>query len=423
MRKKDTKKYIDDFNQKLDRIEANKKRQEDRTKSTELKKLIAGVNSYQQITSKKQSRVNVLLKKLIKKFDKRKPPIVNVSPPKVIVKPKTPRVKVTVPDVIVPEIKIPPANVDVNIPDEMKIKKPSWLGKLYDNRLFGILSALLNQLKGFSWPTEPSNAIPVRLSDGNKFYKAVAGAVSKISGSMGVYAYKNKAGNAQVEMESDGSVPVAIKSGGTIGGATEAKQDDIISELSDLFTELLGKLEAGESIDVGNFPVDFPDSAVLVELQNKATSAKQLPNNHDVTVSNPTADPETGLAKESKQLADNHWVAVSNPTTDPETGLAKESKQLANDHDVNVSNQISGFATSAKQDTLLARTVYQYEYMGKQSSGNYEYFGFKENGGTHWKIMRKDITDDSNWQYAYDSAGWVTAWVNPVILSYNDPPN
>lgn len=32
-----------------------------------------------------------------------------------------------------------------------------------------------------------------------------------------------------------------------------------------------------------------------------ATSAKQLPNNHQVTISNPTADPETGLAKEAKQ--------------------------------------------------------------------------------------------------------------------------
>jgi len=42
-----------------------------------------------------------------------------------------------------------------------------------------------------------------------------------------------------------------------------------------------------------------------------ATSAKQLADDHNVTVSNPTADPETGLATSAKQLADGHGVAAS----------------------------------------------------------------------------------------------------------------
>ena len=69
-----------------------------------------------------------------------------------------------------------------------------------------------------------------------------------------------------------------------------------------------------------------------------ATALKQLADNHQVTVSNPTADPETGLATSAKQLADNHNVTVSNPTADPETGLATSAKQLADGHNVVVTS-------------------------------------------------------------------------------------
>jgi len=65
----------------------------------------------------------------------------------------------------------------------------------------------------------------------------------------------------------------------------------------------------------------------------------------------------------------------------------------------------------------------KYEYMGKQASGDYEYMGFKENGGTNWKVMRKDTTDDSAWKYAYGTSGWTTAWADPTTLSFDDPPD
>jgi len=95
------------------------------------------------------------------------------------------------------------------------------------------------------------------------------------------------------------------------------------------------------------------DVNATVDTTGLALEAKQLADNHQVTVSNPTADPETGLATSVKQLADNHQVTVSNPTADPETGLATSLKQLANDHDVNVTNMIpaveTGLATSVKQ--------------------------------------------------------------------------
>ena len=58
-----------------------------------------------------------------------------------------------------------------------------------------------------------------------------------------------------------------------------------------------------------------------------ATSAKQLPNDHDVTVSNMIPAVETGLATSAKQLADDHNVTVSNMISDVETGLATSDNQ------------------------------------------------------------------------------------------------
>jgi hypothetical protein len=66
------------------------------------------------------------------------------------------------------------------------------------------------------------------------------------------------------------------------GGATEGKQDDILTALAALLTELNGKLEAGQDVELGavslaaletvhsivdNWPGDFPDADVLAKLE------------------------------------------------------------------------------------------------------------------------------------------------------------
>ena len=53
-------------------------------------------------------------------------------------------------------------------------------------------------------------------------------------------------------------------------------------------------------------PVALPEATVTAltppaAITGFATEAKQLPDGHNVTVANPTANPETGLAKETKQ--------------------------------------------------------------------------------------------------------------------------
>lgn len=106
-------------------------------------------------------------------------------------------------------------------------------------------------------------------------------------GSKGVLAVEivDASGN---QITSFGADIVGLKdtSDTPIDPATETKQDDII-------TELEKKADVDETQPVSAAGLPLPTGA--------ATSAKQLADDHNVTVSNPTADPETGLATSANQ--------------------------------------------------------------------------------------------------------------------------
>ncbi len=62
-----------------------------------------------------------------------------------------------------------------------------------------------------------------------------------------------------------------------------------------------------------------------------------------------------------------------------------------------------------------------YGYIGTKTSGTYTYFGFKEKGGTRYKVTRQNSADESAWKYAYGLSGWDAAWADPTALSFDDP--
>jgi hypothetical protein len=148
--------------------------------------------------------------------------------------------------------------------------------------------------------------------------------------------------------------------GSTIGPATEAKQDDIIAAINALsiggggtqYTE--GDTDAtitGTAFmweDAANTLVSVSSTKPLpvsasIDTTGLATSAKQLADNHNVTVSNhpsefplpaaqiTTLTPPaaiTGFATSAKQLADNHNVTVSNfPASQAVTGTFYQATQ------------------------------------------------------------------------------------------------
>ena len=81
-----------------------------------------------------------------------------------------------------------------------------------------------------------------------------------------------------------------------------------------------------------------------------ATSAKQLPDNHNVTVSNIASTPViTGFSTSAKQLPDGHAVAVNNLPTE----YALPTAQVTT---LTPPAAITGFATSAKQTDASQKT-------------------------------------------------------------------
>lgn len=100
------------------------------------------------------------------------------------------------------------------------------------------------------------------------------------------------------------------------------------------------------AVTVGNFPAWVASEATLAAVRDRADfplPAAQVTALKAVTVTNPTANPETGLAKDatlaavrdrgtfplpSTQVTDLKTVTVANPTANPEVGLAKETTLL-----------------------------------------------------------------------------------------------
>jgi len=78
-----------------------------------------------------------------------------------------------------------------------------------------------------------------------------------------------------------------------INPSTEDKQDDIITALGGI-----GPNDGLTDTELRATAVPTTESNPITGF---ATSVKQLADNHQVTVSNPTADPETGLATSAKQ--------------------------------------------------------------------------------------------------------------------------
>lgn len=252
-----------------------------------------------------------------------------------------------------PEVKIPPFP-KVEIPPFPKIPEP--LSEVSIKNLEKLISK------------DPQRYVPVRLSDGKRFYQAIeeltvsASRAQAFSDSKGVrqQALVDEDRHVQVDVLTLPSVELEAKD--IQIGAVEIKDSDTDSRAT-----------VGEN----GLEVEVKKSALP---NGAATSAKQ---------------------DTAKGVLDNIKTNTDNLTADP--------------------------ATSAKQDDIITAidglVEIAYEYMGKQTSGDYEYMGFKENGGTNWKVIRKDTTDDSAWAYCYGTSGWTTAWADPTALSFDDPPD
>lgn len=111
-------------------------------------------------------------------------PIVNVAP-----------AKVNVPPVDLSQIKI-------NFPTEMSIKKPSWLSSPFDQSVIvKVLGEVRDAIKNFVFPSRADKPISVRLTDGEKFYRAMGGGYS--SGGNTLFQFKKANNEASAGLVDD----------------------------------------------------------------------------------------------------------------------------------------------------------------------------------------------------------------------------
>lgn len=145
--------------------------------------------------------------------------------PQIVVSP-TP-VEVKVPEIIVPEVKIPAINipkhdapkVDIKYPEEMKIAKPSWISGLFDmKQIIDKLSDIRKEIGSIEikLPTNASNPISVRLSDGEKFYRAMGGVISSIGNNFPFQKSDQSTKAALVDDEGNQFVKIVGATEGTV---------------------------------------------------------------------------------------------------------------------------------------------------------------------------------------------------------------
>jgi hypothetical protein len=253
---------------------------------------------------------------------------------------------------------------------EIEVKKPNWLKQFSLNELLNSLGELFSNLLNRRFKVDleeyrsAKSPIAVRISDGNGFISKLVNGVSGIIST--AFPFTDSSGKAKAaRVDNDGTQQVRLTNPGDIEVGDVKVTDSVLpdgasteSTLQDVLTELGNKTE--------------PTDVQLVEEQNPL----------DIST----------LAKESMQLPDNHNVTVSNQVDISE--LVKENKF----------------------------PFENYQFMGDQEIGDYTYILNKEYQGTSWYVMRIK-TSDNTIAYAYGTSGFDAIKADPTSGSYGDPPD
>jgi len=185
----DIQEILDEISSDLEETTKADKKKTSKELNVKLDKLIEVTRDSLDISSGKSQEIVDAISRIKTEVQA---PMVTVEPPEVNVPPIViPEIKL--PKITIPEIKIP--DVIVKMPTEMGIKKPTWLASIIDlTPITDRLESLIGQLALFVLPKTASNPISVRLSDGEKFYKAIGGAIAAAAGA--VFPFK-KSDNSQ----------------------------------------------------------------------------------------------------------------------------------------------------------------------------------------------------------------------------------
>lgn len=228
----------DEFLELLDEINSELSEQKEEEKTATTKELNNKLDTLASLTEKDMTISESKSQEIVDAINriKMEAPQVNVAPPEV---------NVTVPEIKIPEIKVPPVIVPetkVVMPDEMKIKKPSWIDSIFPIKpLIEKLNSIQTSIDTFTVKSSVIDPIAVRLSDGNKFYRAMGGVMSAISN---LFPYIGPDGKEiQALVDADGNQQVDIVNTATVKLGDEPQLDAFnrlrISQVETIFDSKL----------------------------------------------------------------------------------------------------------------------------------------------------------------------------------------
>lgn len=224
------------------------------------------------------------------------------------------------------------------------------------------------------WPKKPQDAIPVVLTEKTKkeFYNAISSLPFFGGGG------NNNGSGSSIDISGLATKDLQQSLIDAINNI-EINADSINLNTDDLET----LLDAIKSILEGTIKIEEQNP---LDISGLATSAKQLPDNHNVTVSNQIDQPTTpsdtqpveeqnpidvsGLATSAKQLPDNHQVAVSNIASTPViTGFATSSNQTNGSQQTKIKETVPTDSTKNNASLALGYTGSNLTTLTKTISG------------------------------------------------------
>lgn len=205
---------LDIIDEILLKISNDKKKKQDDKEEASSQRLVDKLQDLIEATNANKAISSGIATPIIEAIEKIKLdipyPNVQVEPPKVIV--TVPEIKI--PQIIIPEIKVP----DVVMPKEIEIKKPFWLKIEPLKPIIDSITEIKNAIINFKLPTSAKDAIAVRLSDGDKFYRALGGLVSSIGSN---FPFKLSTGATEAALvDTDGHVQNDVLSSALPEGAS-----------------------------------------------------------------------------------------------------------------------------------------------------------------------------------------------------------
>jgi len=261
-----------------------------------------------------------------------------------------------------PKVEVKAPNVTLNAPDTVKVDKPGWLNELKPEKMpdLGPIATTLEKISSFKLPTGPENPIPVRLSDGKAYYNALQAMFG--GGGSSSSSFQRLDGQIEKARLTNSNYLIVVNADGTaIGGGGGGSGTAAYSDSGGVDKKGLVDADRHVQVDVltapvtavtGTFwqatqPVSGTITANIGTVATLATAANQLANNHNVVV---TSAPTTAVTNAGITSIDGKTPALGQALAAASVPIVLTAAQVTT---LTPPAAITGFATSAKQDTLL----------------------------------------------------------------------